>query len=651
METINPTILRLYLDKSSDVVVVKAKTKVQPTDGLAGDNVMIKEEVDKSNKITWKTIFYFARACGGYCLTSGVLIVIILFALANILNSVWLQIWLDAGEGRDNVIANHTSNETNIMRRNENVTLNPDLKMYVTVYGVCGIILILCGIIKSFAVIKVIFIGAKNLHKKLFWKVFRSPISFFDTTPLGRIIGRFSKDLDELDVLIPYMADFVSQTLIVIVFRLILIGVIYNIFFIVIGIVLVIYIVMDIFMIGAVRESKRVENLLRPPVLVHISTTIQGLSVIRNFKKEKMFLDKFKELVDKHLSSYLIFQLSTKWVAFRIDILSWVTITATCIMILVTKGQASSGVAGLALSQIFQICSILAIITRFKSELEAKFISIERITQYCRNLNSEAPSVIPDNRPPKNWPTNGEIEFDSVQMRYRPDTPLVLHNLTVKIKGGEKVGIIGRTGAGKSSVIQCLLRLNEISNGSITIDGIDISKIGLADLRSNIAVIPQEPVLFQGTIRWNLDPFGVSTDEEIWDALDKTHLKEKISREIKQLETLLSSEGGSFSIGEKQLFCMARALLKKKKILLLDEATASVDVETDKLIQETIRRSFVGSTVLTIAHRLNTIADYEKILSMDAGRVVEFDSPENLMKQDTIFRSMMKSMSEGNDAQ
>lgn len=603
------------------------------------DTGMVKQEVDKHLSLTWKTWKYFCKQCGGYIVCILAFLTIVLFNLANIFNAVWLQTWMNAG--------GCLVNETDPCPKNfttDDVTKNPDLNMYVGIYGGSGVLMLIFGLIKGLTVGKVMLTGASTLHHLMFWKIIRSPMSFFDVTPLGRIINRFSRDMDELDVQIPFVTEFCSQSLMMIAFQLILICVYFPWYTIALAIVLVIYFGFDIMLNGGVRATKRVDNLLRPPLLVHLSATVQGIPVIRCYQKQKMMAEKFRALVNKHLSAYLLFQLSSKWIAFRIDTLSWLVITVTGIFVVASKGVDASA-AGLCMSQIFRVCAVLATVTRWKSELQARLISIERISEYCRELVEEAPSIV-EPRPPNEWPKDGAISVNHAELRYRPDLPLVLHGLEVHIAGGEKVGIIGRTGAGKSSVIGTLLRLTELCGGNIVIDGIDIAKIGLEDLRSKLAVIPQEPILFEGTVRWNLDPFSVRTDDEIWDSLEKSHLKDKISKESAKLETVLDAEGGIFSLGEKQLFCLARALLRNSKILLLDEATASVDVETDRLIQATIRDSFSHCTVLTIAHRLNTIADYEKIMAMDAGKVVEFDSPANLLARESLFQSMMKSMNE-----
>ncbi|GAB6032451.1 Multidrug resistance-associated protein 9 [Chamberlinius hualienensis] len=593
------------------------------------------EEVDTKISISFKTLLYYCKSCGGYCISFIMLSTIVIFNLILVFNNLWLKIWLSDQLNFDNS-TNQTTHDT--------ITeYQPGFDIYCSVYGASLIGIIVMGLFKSLAVGKTMLRGAAELHRSMLLKVVRSPMAFFDITPLGRIINRFSRDMDELDTYIPYFSEFVVQIFIITFFQLVLICVLYPWFSLAIIVITVIYFLFDKLLISGIKETKRMDNLLKPQVLSQISSTVQGLEVIRCYKKEKLLAEKFKDHVEKHLAAYLLYQLSSKWFAFRADLIGWLAVTGMAFMTIFSKDTQSATDGGLAMTQILVTCNTLGVVMRWKSELQAKLISIERICEYVKKLKEEAPAIVKENRPNNEWPFDGSIEFKDVYLKYREETPLVLQGLSVNIKGGEKIGIIGRTGAGKSSIIGALLRITEVHSGTIAIDNIDISKIGLEDLRSKIAVIPQEPVLFDGSVRWNLDPNNKYTDEEIWTALEKSHLKSKVTKFSNGLETVFSAEGGMFSVGEKQLFCLARALLKNSKILLLDEATANVDFETDKLIQNSIRSSFSNCTVLTIAHRLNTIVDYDKIMTMEAGKVIEFDSPVNLINTESRFRSMLHS--------
>ncbi|KAJ8321374.1 hypothetical protein KUTeg_001056 [Tegillarca granosa] len=330
-----------------------------------------------------------------------------------------------------------------------------------------------------------------------------------------------------------------------------------------------------------------------------------------------------------------------RWVAIRLEYIGGIFVFAAALFA-VLSDDISGGVAGLCVTYSLQITTALRDLVKYISMLEASAVSIERISEYA-GLKREANWINNSNRPDKTWPNKGNISIQNYKTRYRQDLNLVLKGITCDIKGGEKVGIVGRTGAGKSSLTSSLFRLIESVDGGIHIDGINISDIGLHDLRSKLTILPQDPVLFSGSLRNNLDPFNIYTDNEIWTALSHAHLKSFISCLKVKLQFECGEGGENLSVGQRQLVCLARTLLHKTKILILDEATAAVDMETDDLIQETIRREFKDCTVLTIAHRINTVLDYDKIMVLDQGLLVEFDSPKSLLdNRQSIFYKMAK---------
>lgn len=268
--------------------------------------------------------------------------------------------------------------------------------------------------------------------------------------------------------------------------------------------------------------------------------------------------------------------------------------------------------------------------------------AVERLHHYAEELDVEADAIIPDNRPSEQWPSAGAIKIRNLEMRYRPELPSVLHDLSLDIQGGEKIGVVGRTGAGKSSIMMALFRLVEPTKGTIEIDGVDVSKIGLFDLRTRLAIIPQDPILFSGTIRSNLDPFEKRTDQELWEVLERSDLKTYVTSCEGGLDSQVSEFGENLSVGQRQLLCLARAMLTHARVIIMDEATASVDVATDVMLQKAIRVDFANSTVLTIAHRLNTVIDYSRVLVLDHGVIKEFDTPANLLRNpDSVFSSMV----------
>merc|ERR1719369_228010 len=501
--------------------------------------------------------------------------------------------------------------------------------------------MIVTGFFKGVMLLMKLMGGSLTIHKKMLNSIMFSPMAFFDVTPSGRILNRFSKDLDIMDTRIPYYIETCSQYSLLLLSQIVLVCVLYpyfavGFFFVAIG-----FGFMDQMMTRGVLESKKLDNLMKSPVLHHISSTMSGVTIIRGFGKEDVFKRRFNVYLNASNSADSMYRLAQRWFMWRMDSLGLITITLTAIVTVATKGTVTPAVAGLALSSIFQTCTYLPFIMKIKADFSAMLSSLDRIFEYVA-LSQEAPHVIESKRPPSTWPQRGQLQISNVSFKYRPDLPLVLRNITIDVEGGQKVGIVGRTGAGKSSLISTLLRLVELEEGEIIIDGVNISQIGLADLRSAVAVIPQDPVLFQGTVRYNIDPFDKHTDQEVWRAIEESNLKEKVCAENKQLDMVVEAEGGNFSVGEKQLICLARALLRKNKILLLDEATASVDVKTDHLIQSTIHSAFSGCTVLTIAHRLHTILTYDKVLVMDQGRLVEVGSPNTLMEAGGIFASMAR---------
>ncbi|NWV57761.1 MRP3 protein, partial [Daphoenositta chrysoptera] len=513
--------------------------------------------------------------------------------------------------------------------------------MRIGVYAALGLLQGLLVLICSFTLAMGGINAARTLHAALLENKFHSPQSFYDTTPTGRIINRFSKDIYVIDEVIPptilmFLGTFFTSlsTMIVIIAST-------PLFAVVIVPLAILYFFVQRFYVATSRQLKRLESVSRSPIYSHFSETVSGASVIRAYRRVQAFVDISDLKVDENQKSYYPGIVSNRWLGIRVEFVGNCIVLFAALFAVIGRNSLNAGLVGLSVSYALQVTLSLNWMVRMTSELETNIVAVERIKEYSET-ETEAPWIIEGKSPPADWPSRGELEFVNYSVRYRKGLDLVLKGLNLQVHGGEKIGIVGRTGAGKSSMTLCLFRILEAVKGEIKIDGVKISEIGLHDLRSRLTIIPQDPVLFSGTLRTNLDPFNKYSDEEIWKALELSHLKRFVSSQPSMLDYECSEGGENLSVGQRQLVCLARALLRKSRILILDEATAAIDLETDDLIQMTIRTQFEGCTVLTIAHRLNTIMDYTRVLVLDNGTVAEFDTPANLIAAKGIFYSMAK---------
>uniref|UniRef100_A0A673C8C9 Multidrug resistance-associated protein 4 n=1 Tax=Sphaeramia orbicularis TaxID=375764 RepID=A0A673C8C9_9TELE len=496
------------------------------------------------------------------------------------------------------------------------------------------------GFLRSLLFFNVLVSSAQTLHNSMFHAILRTPVHFFDINPIGRILNRFSKDIGYLDSLLPWtFVDFIQvflQVLGVIAVAAIIIPWI----LIPIAPLLVVFLFLRRYFLQTSRDIKRLESTTRSPVFSHLSSSLQGLTTIRAFKVQQGFQQMFDEYQDLHSEAWFLFLATSRWFAVRLDGICSVFVTITAFGCIYLRDGLDPGAVGLALSYAVTLTGMFQWGVRQSAEIENMMTSVERVVEYAE-LESEAPWET-SNQPPHDWPTTGSITFDRVNFSYSASEPLILKNLTVVFTSREKVGIVGRTGAGKSSLISALFRLAE-PEGRILIDGVLTSDIGLHTLRQKMSIIPQDPVLFTGTMRKNLDPFRQHTDEDLWNALQEVQMKAAVEDMPNKLETVLTESGSNFSVGQRQLVCLARAILRKNRILIIDEATANVDPRTDSLIQQTIRDKFQECTVLTIAHRLNTIIDCDRILVLDAGRIQEYDEPYVLLQnKDGLLYQMVQ---------
>ncbi|KAL2456188.1 ABC transporter C family member 5 [Forsythia ovata] len=474
--------------------------------------------------------------------------------------------------------------------------------------------------------------AAQKLFLKMLRSVFRAPMSFFDSTPAGRILNRVSIDQSVVDLDIPFrLGGFASTTIQLLGIVGVMTTVTWQILLLIVPMAIACLWMQKYYMASS-RELVRIVSIQKSPIIHLFAESIAGAATIRGFGQEKRFMKRNLYLLDCFARPFFCSLAAIEWLCLRMELLS-TFVFAFCMVLLVSfpQGSIDPSMAGLAVTYGLNMNARLSRWILSFCKLENKIISIERIHQYCQ-IPSEAPPVIEDFRPPSSWPENGTIELIDLKVRYKESLPVVLHGVSCTFPGGKKIGIVGRTGSGKSTLIQALFRLIEPAGGRIIIDNIDISMMGLHDLRSRLSIIPQDPTLFEGTIRGNLDPLEEHPDQEIWQALDKSQLGEIVRQKEQKLDTPVLENGDNWSVGQRQLVSLGRALLKQARILVLDEATASVDSATDNLIQKIIRTEFKDCTVCTIAHRIPTVIDSDLVLVLSDGRVAEFDTPARLLE-------------------
>ncbi|XP_076093490.1 ATP-binding cassette sub-family C member 3-like isoform X1 [Mytilus galloprovincialis] len=612
--------------RESKAKILRQSSKIDPTLAVGVEGQLIQEEALEKGSVKYSVLIEYAKAMG-IPAAFVVLIALVTQQGLNIYQNFWITFWTE-----DSYLKNATFIHTQKYTDKKYYYLG----MYALLGILQGITLFLFGIVAFTKFVK----ATGYLHDRGLECLFRSPMSFFDTTPVGRIMNRFSSDIDILDDRFPRTFRVLTVMGSVLVGTIIAIVVVTPLSLAVVIPMLILYIVVIKMYIPSARQLKRIESVTRSPVFNHFSETISGASIIRAYKSVNRFKEEIYRRIDINATFYYAANVGMGWVGIFIESLGNLILLAVA-MFGIMATDINGGDIGLALTYAVQIIIAMNIVVRGVSEMQMNVVSIERCEEYT-HLPPEA-DWIQRQRPPLEWPQKGTIQFCNYKTRYRSGLELVLNGINCNIRNGERVGIVGRTGAGKSSLTQALFRLIEPAEGSIVIDDITTTTIGLHDLRRKITILPQDPVLFSDTLRVNLDPLEKFSDNELWKALDRAHLKEYAMNQSGQLMSELGEGGSNLSVGQRQLVCLARTLLHKTNILILDEATAAVDMETDDLIQQTISEEFAECTILSIAHRLNTVMDYDRIMVMDKGMIVEFDEPENLLKNvDGTFYSMAK---------
>ncbi|OAX83617.1 hypothetical protein ACJ72_02017 [Emergomyces africanus] len=566
------------------------------------------KETSEQGKVKWSVYGEYAKTSNLYAVASY-LTALLLAQTGQVAGSFWLEKWSDV---------------------NKKSGRNPEVGKYIGIYfafgfGSAALVVIQTLILWIFCSIE----ASRKLHERMAYAIFRSPMNFFETTPSGRILNRFSSDIYRVDEVIARtfnMCRLHSSLL-----RFFPLG----------------QFILDTksIILRTSRELKRLDSVSKSPIFAHFQETLGGISTIRAFRQQERFSKENEYRMDANLRAYYPSISANRWLAVRLEFIGSVIILAAAsfpILSVATGVKLSAGMVGLSLSYALQITQSLNWIVRQTVEVETNIVSVERVLEYA-NLPSEAPDVIFKKRPQISWPSQGGVQFKDYSTRYREGLDLVLKNINLQIKPHEKIGVVGRTGAGKSSLTLALFRIIEATSGGISIDGLDISTIGLLDLRGRLAIIPQDAALFEGTVRDNLDPRHVHDDTELWSVLGHARLKDHISSLPGQLDAQIHEGGSNLSQGQRQLISLARALLTPSNILVLDEATAAVDVETDALLQQMLRGSiFRDRTIITIAHRINTILDSDRIVVLDHGTVAEFDTPAALIQRGGHFYELVK---------
>ncbi|TVU00075.1 hypothetical protein EJB05_54519, partial [Eragrostis curvula] len=596
----------------------KGEKVVVAPDIEAATSKIIQEEERESGQVSWRVYKLYMTEAWGWWGVVGMLGFALVWQCSDMASDYWL------------------SYETS-----GRVPFNPSL--FLGVYVAIAAFSMVLQVIKTLLETVLGLQTAQIFFKNMFDSILHAPVSFFDTTPSGRILSRASSDQTTIDVVLSFFVGLtismyisvlstiivtcqVAWPSIIAVFPLLLLNVWYRNRY-----------------LATSRELTRLEGVTKAPVIDHFSETVLGATTIRSFKKEQEFFQENLDRINSSLRMYFHNYAANEWLGFRLELIGTLVLSITAfLMISLPSNFIKKEFVGMSLSYGLSLNSLVYFAISISCMLENDMVAVERVNQFS-TLPSEGSWKIEDHLPPTDWPAHGDIDINDLKVRYRPNTPLILKGINLSINGGEKIGVVGRTGSGKSTLIQALFRLVEPAEGKMIIDGVDICTLGLHDLRSRFGIIPQEPVLFEGTIRVNIDPIGKYSDAEIWQALERCQLKDVVASKPEKLDAPVAESGENWSVGQRQLLCLGRVILKQTRILFMDEATASVDSQTDATIQKITRQEFSSCTIISIAHRIPTVMDCNRVLVMDAGLVKEFDVPSRLIEQpSSLFGAMVQ---------
>ncbi|KAL2922183.1 ABC transporter C family member 10 [Bienertia sinuspersici] len=623
--------------------IKKADTEKQPK-ASEGDQ-LIKREERETGDIGLKPYFLYLKQNKGFLYLGIAALCHLIFVTGQVLQNTWMASSVDDPE----------------------VSTSKLILVYLIIGASSTFFLLLRSLIAVTLGMK----ASTSLFSQLLTSLFHAPMSFYDSTPLGRILNRVSSDLSIVDLDVPFSLLFsVAVTMNAYASLGVLAVITWQVLFVSIP---VIYIIIQLqkYYLATAKELIRLNGTTKSLVANHLAESISGAMTIRAFGEEERFFAKSLNVIDTNASPYFHNFAANEWLIQRLEFLCATVLAAAALsMVLLPEGTFSSGFIGMALSYGLSLNMSMVFAIQNQCTLANYIICVERLDQYM-HIPSEAPEIIEDCRPAESWPSVGKVEIHNLQIRYRANSPLVLKGISCTFEGGDKIGIVGRTGSGKTTLIGALFRLVEPVGGKIIVDGVNIGSIGLHDLRSRVGIIPQDPTLFNGTVRFNLDPLCQHNDEQLWEVLGKCQLKEAVQDKEQGLDSLgkylvlnlikililgecfsddrqnnwvsVVEDGSNWSMGQRQLFCLGRAILRRSRVLVLDEATASIDNATDTILQRTIRTEFADCTVITVAHRIPTVMDCTKVLAISDGKLVEFDHPMELMKiESSLFGQLVK---------
>uniref|UniRef100_A0A8C1T903 ATP-binding cassette sub-family C member 10 n=1 Tax=Cyprinus carpio TaxID=7962 RepID=A0A8C1T903_CYPCA len=617
---------------------------------LEAELKMFGEEQKQMGKLSWAVYRSYWRAVGG-CMALAVLLSLFLMQASKNVSDWWLSHWIShmkdnmtqlVSLSADSVLMLTFLSPERLIDSETSGNMSSELKFYMTVYGSLAAANTVFTAARAFLFAYGAICAATVIHKRLLSSVLKATMTFFDTTPLGRILNRFSSDIYSVDDSLPFVLNILLANVFGLLGMLIVMS--YGMPWVLLPLLPlgVLYFQTQCYYRHSSRELKRLCSLTLSPVYSHFSETLSGLSTVRASGHTTRFEEENERRLEQNQCCLFNSNAAMQWLDIRLQMIG-VTVVTGISVIAVIQHQLKSidpGLVGLSLSYALSITNLLSGLIFSFAQTEMQLVSIERIEEYSTNIPQEPQQASIEVL--NSWPEKGRVEFVGAVLAYRPGLPNALDGVNLEVLPGERVGIVGRTGSGKSSLFLALFRMVELNQGQILLDGVDISSVRLDNLRSKLAIIPQDPFLFSSSVRENLDPHGRHPDFSLLDALEQCHLGDVVQR-IGGLDSEVGERGKSLSVGQRQLLCLARALLTEANILCIDEATASVDHKTDMLLQKTIREKFKHKTVLTIAHRLNTIMDSDRVLVMHAGKVVEFDSPSALcQREDSVFQKLLR---------